>query len=61
MLILSKWFLMAGGIGLIIDSILMAVDIPNPLFDWPLPCPLTIFLLGTGIVLFGIKSKAFKN
>lgn len=61
MLILSKWFLIAGGAGLIIDSILMAAAIPNPLFGWPLPCPLTISLLGAGIILFGIKSKAFKK
>jgi hypothetical protein len=43
------------------DSIGMAAGKPNPLFGWPLPCPVTLLLLGVGIILFGIGSRAFKK
>jgi hypothetical protein len=61
MLIASKIPLIIAGILLIIDSILMATGIPNPLLGWPLPCPITIFLLGLGIILFAFGSKVFKK
>jgi len=61
MLIASKWILILAGIWLIIDSILIIVGIPNPLFGWPLPCPVTFILLGAGIILFAISSRAFKK
>lgn len=61
MLTASKWILILAGIWLIIDSILIIVGIPNPLFGWPLPCPVTFILLGAGIILFAISSRAFKK
>jgi hypothetical protein len=61
MLTASKWLLMIAGALLILDSILMFTGTPNPLFGLPLPCPLTLLLLGAGILLFGIGSKAFKQ
>jgi hypothetical protein len=61
MLAASKWLLVIAGVWLIIDSILIIAGIPNPLFGWPLPCPVTLLLLGLGILLFGIRSRAFKK
>ena len=61
MLTVSKWLFIIAGALLIYDSILMFNGTPNPLFGLPLPCPLTLLLLGAGILLFGIGSKAFKK
>ena len=61
MLTTSKWLLIISGAMLILDSILIFAGKPNPLFGWPLPCPVTLLLLGAGILLFGIGSKAFKK
>jgi hypothetical protein len=61
MLTVSKWVLIIAGAMLIYDSILMFAGKPNPLSGLPLPCPLTLFLLGAGILLFAIGSKAFKK
>jgi hypothetical protein len=61
MLTASKWLLILAGALLILDSIFIFAGKPNPLFGWPLPCPLTLLLLGAGILLFGIGSKAFKK
>jgi hypothetical protein len=61
MLTASKWILTIAGVLLILDSIAMFAGIPNPLFGWPLPCPVTLLLLGMGIIFFGISSKAFKK
>jgi len=61
MLTASKWLLIIAGVLLVIDSITMFAGIPNPLFGWPLPCPVTLLLLGVGIVLFVISSRAFKK
>jgi hypothetical protein len=61
MLTASKWILIVAGVLLIMDSMAIFAGIPNPLFGWPLPCPVTLLLLGVGIILFGIGSKAFKQ
>ena len=61
MLAASKWFLIIAGFWLIVDSILIVGGIPNPLFGWPLPCPVTLLLLGVGILLFVMSSRAFKK
>jgi hypothetical protein len=61
MLTVSKWLLIAAGALLVVDSIMIVAGIPNPLFGWPLPCPVTLLLLGAGILLFGIGSKSFKK
>ena len=59
MLTASKWLLIIAAFWLIVDSVLIVGGIPNPLFGWPLPYPVTLLLLGVGILLFGISSRAF--
>jgi len=59
MLTASKWLLLIGSVLLIADSIMIFAGIPNPFFGWPLPCPVALLLLGLGILLFAISSKAF--
>jgi len=62
MLTISKWLLIIAGALLIFDSILIFAGIPNPLSpNLPLPCPVTLILLGAGVLLFAIGSKAFKS
>jgi hypothetical protein len=61
MLIASKTLLIITGFLLILDAVLMATRTPNPLFGWPLPCPITLVVLGLGIILFTLGSKAFKR
>ena len=61
MLTISKWLLVISGVLLIVDSILMFAGKPNPLFGLPLPCPVTLTLLGLGTILFGLGSKAFEK
>ena len=61
MLALSKWLLIVSGVSLVYDAYLMITGTPNPLFGWPLPCPVTLILLGLGIILFGLGSQAFKK
>ena len=61
MLKASKIILIIAGLLLILDAILIVVGIPNPLFGWPLPCPVTIIILGLGIFLFAISSEAFNK
>jgi len=60
MLTASKWLLIIAGALLILDSLFMFAGKPNPLLGWPLPCPVTLLVLGAGILLFGIGSKVFK-
>lgn len=61
MLTASKVLLIIAGFLLIVDAVLMATGKPNPLFGWPLPCPITLVVLGLGILLFGFGSKAFEK
>ena len=61
MLTASKWLLIIAGALLILDSLFMFAGKPNPLFGWPLPCPVTLLVLGAGILLFGIGSKVVKK
>ena len=61
MLTASKILLILAGVLLIIDSVLMFAGISNPLFGLPLPCPVTLLLLGIGIILFVLSSKAFRK
>ena len=61
MVTISRWLLIVAGVLLILDSILIFAGIANPFFGWPLPCPVTLVLLGTGVLLFGIGSTAFKK
>lgn len=61
MLTASKWLLLIGSVLLVVDSILMFTGTPNPFFGLSLPCPVTLVLLGVGLLLFTIGSKAFKK
>ena len=61
MLTASRWLLIIGSASLLVDAILMFTRKPNPLFGLPLPCPVTLTLLGVGLLLFAIGSKAFKK
>jgi hypothetical protein len=61
MLTASKILLLIAGLLLMLDAVMMAARIPNPLFGWPLPCPVTMVALGLGILLFVLGSKAFKK
>ncbi len=61
MLKASKILLIIASVLLILDAILMAAGKPNPLFGWPLPCPVTLTILGLGIFLFAIGSEAFNK
>ena len=61
MLTASKILLVIAGALLLLDAVLMAVQIRNPLFGWPLPCPITLIALGLGIILFVFGGKAFKK
>ena len=56
----SRVLLVIAGILLIVDAMMMITGIPNPL-GWALPCPVTLVVLGLGIILFVFSSKAFKK
>jgi hypothetical protein len=58
MLKAGKILLIIAGFLLIMDAFLMAARIPNPLFGWPLPCPLTLAVLGLGILLTAFGSQS---
>jgi hypothetical protein len=60
MLKAAKVLLFIAGLLLIVDAVLMAARIPNPLFGWPLPCPVTLTVLGLGLILFVFGSKSTK-
>jgi hypothetical protein len=47
---------MVAGFLLIVDSTLMILDKPNPI-GLPLPCPVTLIILGIGLILFSIAKK----
>jgi len=53
----GKILLIIAGFLLILDAVLMAARIPNPLFGWPLPCPVTLVSLGLGILLTAFGSR----
>jgi hypothetical protein len=58
MLKAGKILLIIAGFLLILDAFLMAARIPNPLFGWPLPCPVTLVVLGLGILLTAFGSQS---
>jgi hypothetical protein len=51
MLKVSKICFVASGVLLLADSTLMILHKPNPL-GLPLPCPITLMILGVGLILF---------
>ncbi len=56
MLLAAQILLILAGAGLIFDASLMFARRPNPLKGWPLPCPVTLVLLGLGVILLSIAS-----
>jgi len=56
MLKLSKICFIVSGFLLIADSTLMILNKPNPL-GLPLPCPITLIILGIGLISFSVAKK----
>ena len=56
MLKIAKVCFIISGVLLIFDSILMILGKPNPL-GLPLPCPITLIILGVGLILFSVSKK----
>ena len=55
MLLIAQIILIISGLLLIGDMLLLITHRPNPMKkEWPLPCPLTIMLLGVGIILLSV-------
>ena len=54
MLLVSQIILIIAGAALLLDAALMVAKRSNPIKGWPLPCPITLVLLGVGIILFVI-------
>ncbi len=55
MLLTSQIILIIAGLLLIGDTLLIITHRSNPIKkDWPLPCPITLILLGLGIILLSI-------
>ena len=56
MLPTSLIILIVAGVLLIVDAVFMWTRRPNPLKGLPLPCPVTLVLLGVGLILFCIAN-----
>ncbi|MFZ2399255.1 MAG: hypothetical protein WAW31_11420 [Smithella sp.] len=56
MLKIAKICFVISGFLLIADSTLMILNKPNPL-GLPLPCPITLSILGIGLILFSLAKK----
>jgi len=56
MLLAAQILLILAGVLLIVDASLMFARRPNPLKGLPLPCPITLVLLGLGVILLSIAS-----
>lgn len=56
MIKIAKICFVVSGILLIVDSTLMILNKPNPL-GLPLPCPITLIILGIGLILFSVSKK----
>lgn len=56
MLLASQILLIIAGVLLLYDASLMFARRPNPLKGMPLPCPVTLVVLGLGVLLFSIAS-----
>jgi hypothetical protein len=55
MLLASQIILIIAGALLIYDAVLMFTHRPNPFKGMPLPCPVTLALLGVGIILYMVQ------
>ena len=60
MLQISKICFAVSGLLLIVDSTLMILNKPNPL-GLPLPCPVTLTILGVGLILFSIAKIKYPS
>ena len=49
-------FLLIAGILALFDVYLMITKRPNPVKNWPVPCPMTFLFLGIGLILCSINS-----
>ena len=55
MLLASSILLIIAAMLLFYDAVLMFTGKPNPLKGLPLPCPVTLIVLGLGILLLSIN------
>jgi hypothetical protein len=55
MLLAAQIILIIAGALLIYDAVLMFTHRPNPVKKWPLPCPVTLALLGVGLILYMVQ------
>jgi divalent metal cation (Fe/Co/Zn/Cd) transporter len=55
-LLAAQILLIIAGVLLLYDAWLMITHRPNPLKGMPLPCPVTLTVLGLGVILFSIAS-----
>ena len=56
MLLVSLIILIIAGAALLLDAALIIAHRPNPIKGWPLPCPITLILLGVGVILFSVAN-----
>ena len=55
MLLAAQIILIIAGLLLIGDTVFIVTHRSNPIKkDWPLPCPITLILLGLGVILLSI-------
>ena len=47
-------FLLIAGFLFLVDVFLIVTGRPNPIKNWPLPCPITLLCLGIGLILSSI-------
>ncbi len=60
MLSLSRFLLLVGSLLLVLDAVLMFANIQNPL-GLPLPCPITLAVIGAGLFFFALSSNSFRQ
>jgi len=56
MLLAAQILLIIAAVLLFVDAALMFTHRPNPFRGWPLPCPVTLVVLGLGVLLLSIAS-----
>ncbi len=56
MLLAAQILLIIAGVLLLLDAGLMIAHHPNPIKGWPLPCPITLIVLGLGVILLSIAN-----
>jgi len=56
MLLAAQILLIISGVLLFYDAWLMITHRPNPLKGLPLPCPVTLIILGAGVILLSIAN-----